>query len=256
LRPLRYTVTCFAAGLLLAGSLAACGAAAVPTAAPLPTIAATVAAVATTAAPASATPAPTAAPAAATAGVTAAATTGATAASTGPLTSTEVIKYQPSAPSGETREGSCFTESLALPRQGVYRCSAGNQILDPCFASTDGKSAVCGADPTKDQPGFTLKITEPLPTPGPQPAPTASPSQAWMVRLEDGTICGLATGATTGVGDKRLNYLCAGYAPGAGLLGDLVPGTIWTAEKATIVIGQNGPVLQSSEQVRIRTVWQ
>jgi len=83
--------------------------------------------------------------------------------------------------------------------------------------------------------------------------------QSWMVRLADGTLCGFATGATTGVDDKRLNYWCdvetTEEGAAVGLLGDLVAGEVWTAELATIVMTEDGPTLKESEVVEIATVW-
>lgn len=186
-----------------------------------------------------------------------AAETPSTGSTAGAVTETEVISYQPGAPSGDPQSGNCWTSSLVLPRADAWRCMVGNQIYDPCFAETGVESVVCGADPATDSTGFLLTLTSPLPTPEASGAPA---SQAWLVELADGTLCGFATGATTGVGEKRLNYLCAVDNPdpsaAVGLLGDLVPGQVWTAELATIVVGENGPALQSSEMVELRTVWQ
>ncbi len=173
----------------------------------------------------------------------------------GSVTETNVIQYEPPAPTDPAREGECFSGSLSIPRPEAWRCMAGNQILDPCFGGDNGESVVCGAYPALDTPSFTLNLTSPLPTPNP---PAAESAQAWVVELADGTICDFGTGATTGIGDKRLNYLCSSdnRDMAVGLLGDLQPGTVWTAEKATIEIGKDGPVLKDSEMVELRTVWQ
>src|SRR5439155_7105916 len=38
----------------------------------------------------------------------------------------------------QTANGQCFAPSIADPRPDAFRCSAGNAILDPCFAPTLG----------------------------------------------------------------------------------------------------------------------
>jgi hypothetical protein len=77
---------------------------------------------------------------------------------------TNVIQYLPAVPA-ETRAGSCWTNSLVTAIASAWRCSVGNSIFDPCLVADDGKTVVCGVDPTLDEPGFRLELTEPLPEP-------------------------------------------------------------------------------------------
>jgi hypothetical protein len=165
---------------------------------------------------------------------------------------TQVIQYVPAVPSGAEQQGRCWTSSLAVARDDAWRCMVGNEIFDPCFAVSSAQTIVCDADPATNKPGFVLKLTEPLPAPD-VPAQVKQSYQGWLVQLSDGTICSYATGATTGVNGERVNYLCSDKW---GLLGDLHPGRVWTADKVIIEVGPNGPTLKQSETVTIRTVWQ
>jgi hypothetical protein len=128
----------------------------------------------------------------------------------------------------------------------------GNAIFDPCFAIGSDNTIVCGANPATNEPGFKVKLTEPLPTPD-VPAQAEENYRGWLIELADGTICNYATGATTGVNGERVNYLCSDKS---GILGDLHPGRVWTANKVIVEVGPNGPSLKKSETVAIRTVWQ
>jgi hypothetical protein len=164
-----------------------------------------------------------------------------------PRAATQVIDVTPAAPTGPERAGTCFAASLAVMRPGAYRCSAGNDIQDPCFVvggATD--SVVCGEDPTTGQGAFTLRLTEPLPT---EQNPL-DPAHAWMVRLADGTDCGYMTGGTGGVDGERLNYGCTDES---WLVGDLKPGDVWTARRVKLNADLT-PVAAPAE-VSIATVW-
>lgn len=173
------------------------------------------------------------------------------------VTATQVITYAPAAvPEGEAQSGSCWTNSLAAGgRKDAWRCTSDNAISDPCFqVAGDDSVVVCNPDPTKDAPGFAMKLTEPLPKPDvPAAAKEAYANNGWLLTLADGTLCGFATGATTGIGDKRANYLCADTE--WVILGDLQPGAVWQAELALITVGDDGPVLKQSKAVDVRTLW-
>ncbi len=169
------------------------------------------------------------------------------------VTLTEVIQFTPAIPTGPAQSGRCWTNSLAVIRDGAWRCMMDNDIADPCFAVGEKPTMVCGADPAANKAGFIVNLTEPLPK-SDIPAQARQAYQGWLIRLADGTLCGFATGATTGVNGERANYLCTDQSV---ILGDLKPGQVWTAQKAVVSIGANGPQLDKGpETVVIRTVWQ
>lgn len=129
-----------------------------------------------------------------------------------------------------------------------------NQIFDPCFAAADGTSVVCQPNPAIDDPGVSLNLAEPLPALTVIPA---SPNDAWLVQLADGTVCSPFTGTRAEVNGKLTTYGCATPdGSGAVLLGDLVIGTVWSAEKGILTVEQSGPQLKQSEQLAVARVWQ
>jgi hypothetical protein len=184
-----------------------------------------------------------------TAGLTVPPATGGPVAPPATVGATDVIVYAPPAPSGAEMDGTCFAASQAVWREGAYRCSAGNEILDPCFAVEGATDAVvCGGDPAvAETPTFRLRVTDPLPT----EKPVTDPRHAWQVRLSDGTVCGFMTGATAGVEGERLNYGCTDQS---WLAGDLVPGDVWTARRVSLN-DQLTPEASPAE-VDIKIVWQ
>src|SRR5260370_20647467 len=80
------------------------------------------------------------------------------------VSQTSVIRFTPPVPSGEVREGSCWTESIAVGRSGAWRCMVGNSISDPCFGiPANPCELVFGANPALKTGGFVVKLTRPLP---------------------------------------------------------------------------------------------
>ena len=128
----------------------------------------------------------------------------------------------------------------------------GNGIYDPCFSS--GEDVICGADPNVPTVSFLLNLTEPLPEPE---VPQDTTGHAWQVELADGATCVYATGATGGVGDERINYLCPSPDPDQDvvILGDLIEGSLWLAKRAVLSGGPPEPTVLESAEVPIRTVW-
>jgi hypothetical protein len=119
--------------------------------------------------------------------------------------------------------GNCWTTSIALPGATDYRCMAGNQILDPCFAPphvTAPKTVACFTDPWS--PGVLLTLTAALPSPD-----AATRSTPWALELSDGTHCVAITGTVDQVGDLDLGYSCGGSAEAA-LVG--TAGTAWSVQ--------------------------
>lgn len=186
-----------------------------------------------------------------------------------PLPTTKVIVYYPLDSGAKAVDGSCFTNSLAVPSRDAWRCSvtgaggginlgnqanAAEQILDPCFDVGNGR-VVCNPNPLTGQPGVLVKLTEPLPAPN---LIVEKPSNPWLLELDDGSICTLATGATGVVDGKRINYLCS--VPGSrttertAVLGEPRPGTIWMAEKAVVATRNGKLVATSSSTVPLRSV--
>lgn len=169
---------------------------------------------------------------------------------------TEVIRYVPAKPDASTaQDGSCFARSAALSwREDTYRCTVGNSIHDPCFALPDG-ALVCGANPTRaEAKPFLLRVSAPLPA---QPLNAAQieagKKNGWLVKLPDGTVCGFLTGATAGFDGKRINYGCT---DGTSILGDLNPGTTWTARFVTGSVGPSGFTPKTDEMKPLATVYQ
>ncbi len=169
---------------------------------------------------------------------------------------TEVVRYVPAKPDASTaQDGSCFAQSAALSwREDTYRCSVGSSIHDPCFALPDG-ALVCGANPTRaDATPFLLRVSAPLPA---QPLNAAQieagKKKGWLVKLPDGTVCGFLTGATAGFEGKRINYGCT---DGASILGDLNPGTAWTARFVTGSVGPSGFTPKTDEMKPLGTIYQ
>ena len=107
---------------------------------------------------------------------------------------TKVVPYQPTSfTATQTVSGSCWTSSVAAPRAGAYRCTAGNAIFDPCFVGT-GTGTVDCPDPAADpdqQTGTVIQLTAALPAAS---TATPSPSSPWRFRLADGAVCGDMTG--------------------------------------------------------------
>jgi len=175
---------------------------------------------------------------------------------------TKIIKFMPDTPGRGAREGKCWTRSIAIPRPDAWRCMIGNEIVDPCFASADKKYAVCNPNPVKGEPGFRLKLTEPLPRSDvPAQSMTSEYKSGWLVELADGTICRPMMGTYFEVQGKLANFYCDNGQKGEQVV--LLEGLnaekpLWTAEKATVASSRGGgvPTLLKSERIAVKTVWQ
>lgn len=173
------------------------------------------------------------------------------------VTETEIIRYEPPQlwpDQRDFRDGQCWTTSLVVPRPDAYRCSTGNLIYDPCFVTECGEYVIAGADPSIGAPGFLIRLTEPLPESGDY---TPTEDYVWMLELADGTVGVWASGATGIVGEKTINVILSGYDGGdlVAIIGELNPGKIWTAERATLDLNEDGFYAVESELVPIRTIW-
>jgi hypothetical protein len=104
----------------------------------------------------------------------------------------------------DVASGSCWTTSVAAPAPDAYRCFAGNNILDPCFArpaSSTPPEVACLATPWSAAEVLTL--TEPLPEPDPQLS-----RRAWAFQLDNGARCVASTGTVPQVQGIDLGYHC------------------------------------------------
>lgn len=110
-----------------------------------------------------------------------------------------------SVPVAARTTGSCWTNSIAVPDPRAYRCLAGNQIMDPCFAparATAPTTVACVAAPW--DPATLLTVTGPLPP----PATEHLVSHPWALQLANGARCVASTGTAPSVDGVTLNYVC------------------------------------------------
>ncbi|HXD89952.1 MAG TPA: hypothetical protein VNU00_02745 [Candidatus Binataceae bacterium] len=169
---------------------------------------------------------------------------------------TQIVRFAPALPSGgDTKEGSCWTESIAAPRAGAWRCSVGNAISDPCFAvAGNAEQLVCGADPALRTDGFILKLTKPLP----KASHHDRKAEPWIFQLSDGSICEAMTGTLSPVNGEPGRWTCAIHVRDQvrprGLVTALTPGKIWMADKfPESAIGTQGAV---PEKIPVRMIWE
>ena len=179
----------------------------------------------------------------------------------GTVQKTEVSVFQPPVPTGPSRSGECWTDSIAVARTGVWRCMLDNEIHDPCFSSPGLKDAViCDADPSRKNPGFVVKLTKPLPKPSSDEPPNPRP---WLVKLADGTSCEIETGTISMVDGIALPYDCSdshecndsGCPYMTGLAEHFQAGKVWTATKVAFSSNDKGTRLISRKRVPVAAVW-
>ncbi|MBE7187257.1 hypothetical protein [Jatrophihabitans endophyticus] len=109
--------------------------------------------------------------------------------------------------------GSCFSTSIADPTGSAYRCFAGNQILDPCFARpgtgkvAKGGTVACVADPWSK--ATVLTLTKAL------PGRTTPEHRVWAFLRSDGARCVAATGTVPAVAGRNLAYNCTDHTAAA-----------------------------------------
>lgn len=170
-----------------------------------------------------------------------------------PVLQTKVVMFRPDVPA-ESKEGSCFANSVMSNSKDAWRCTVGNQIYDPCIVATDGKTLVCGVDPSKNTPGFSLTLITPLPTPEVSEDMVNNP---WILETASGRLCSFAQGASGVVDDVRINYYCesTNETSDAVIVGDLKQGKLWNAKR--VVLAKNEPTLTILQEgiVPLKTVW-
>jgi hypothetical protein len=168
---------------------------------------------------------------------------------------TSVVRFAPPVPSGRTRDGSCWTDSVAVSRDGAYRCSVGNAIYDPCFTvAPNHDRLVCGADPALKTRGFALKLTQPLP----KLSQVTSQVEPWIIKLADGSICEAMTGTLPAVNGQSARWSCAIHIRDqirpAGVVTAVTPGKIWMADK--FPESAIGAAAAKPEKVPVKTIWE
>ena len=117
-----------------------------------------------------------------------------------------------------TASGSCWEGSLALYQDAsAWRCTAANQIMDPCFAPHDQPGAtqlICASAPW--EPATRLDLTQPLPLEAAN-SPSSGPRPVWAFELTNRDRCVLGTGTAPQVGTLVLEYVCTSGANAGGL---------------------------------------
>ena len=172
------------------------------------------------------------------------------------MSKTEIVHFVPSAPANDTREGFCWTHSIAASaRHDAFRCTVDDEIHDPCFiVPPNHDRLVCGADPALKTDGFLLKLTKPLPK-NSRPARKREP---WILKLADGSICETMTGTLPAVNGQPARWSCAIHIRDqvrpVGVVTALTPGKIWMADKfRQSAVGTKGAV---AEKVPVKAVWE
>jgi hypothetical protein len=171
------------------------------------------------------------------------------------VSQTNVIRYSPPVPSGDVRNGECWTESIAVSRAGARRCMVGNAISDPCFTiAGNAKELVCGANPALKTRGFVLKLTKPLP----KSSMESQKPEPWLFVLADGSICEAMTGTLAPVNGEPARWACAIHIGDqitpSGMVTALEPGKIWTADTfPESAIGKQGV---EPRKMSVKTIWE
>ena len=172
------------------------------------------------------------------------------------MSKTEIVHFVPSAPANDTREGFCWTHSIAASaRHDAFRCTVDDEIHDPCFiVPPNHDRLVCGADPALKKDGFLLKLTKPLP----KPPSREHKVEPWVFRLADNSICEAMTGTLSPVNGEAARWSCAIYIRDqvrpAGLVTKLTPGKIWMAEK--FPEGARGQTRIEPVKVPVKIIWE
>jgi len=154
------------------------------------------------------------------------------------------------------QSGSCWVSSIAAPyREDAFRCKIESSIYDPCFAMAPEGFVYCPMNPLKEE-SFLIEFTESLPE---SEIPSKKKNNwAWFVELKDKTYCAPFSGTRIFIGNYVAYYSCNSDVDGkiVVLMGDLIPGDIWKANKAVVAQDGDNMTIQSLEEVEIGTIWQ
>ena len=181
---------------------------------------------------------------------------------------TQVVRYAPPIPASSTPvvRGSCWTNSIAAPYPRRMRGAVpvGNDIQDPCFQierKHEHASLRYGSGELRQRPQALCSRLQNhfLCRRGSQPAPN---NWAWLVELQDGTVCSPFTGTLPFAADHEVaEYGCAPRYQGDDrmIFGDLnALSDVWTAEIGTLSSSTVTfpPPIVASSVVPITEVWQ
>lgn len=126
-----------------------------------------------------------------------------------------------------TTTGSCWTVSSKTQRSDAWRCKSDHTILDPCFAPGEGPSDVVLCLDGTARRMLRMTLTEPLPADAFRTSGDPDPNSL-ILELANGETCGFASGATSVLAGRRLNYFCDG---GGTVYGDPDRSRpLWTAD--------------------------
>jgi len=135
---------------------------------------------------------------------------------------TRTVKVSPTTSAGALRPGytvmhtrrgaSCEAGSDVI--SGVYRCFAGNSVLDPCWAdaAAGATQVVCLLEP------WSHTLTRLYLASAPESSP-AGPLYVWGLQLATGQRCLAAQGTHDLLDGQAIDFYC-GFTPGLALLGE------------------------------------
>lgn len=177
------------------------------------------------------------------------------------IIATKINTFKPTVTPTKTKHGSCWTNAIAAARKDAWRCTVGNNIYDPCFSLESKKTVICDADPINKNPGFLLKLTQPLPKLTPSKNPKTNP---WIIELADGTICYPYTGTMPIIHHGKeiiaLQYGCRNLKnkkeEGGLLENSITPGKIWRTKQVFYDLTTTKPKLITIKNATIKAVWQ
>ncbi len=132
-------------------------------------------------------------------------------------TRTQVVIFTPWARDGlhhgfgiaAKAKGACGTHSRVTTRPDAWRCTAGDDVYDPCFEGIARTDEVACAETPFSTSVVLIRLAKPLE--GRAKAFTRwldRKGAPWGLRLAGGDKCVFATGAPYLIDGKRLNYAC------------------------------------------------
>ncbi len=144
--------------------------------------------------------------------------------------------------------GSCESGSDAIGNVEVYRCMAGNEIYDPCWASSAG-GVLCMASPWADSV-VHLSVAD---VPRGVDVGATDLDDPWGVQLTSGARCLAAQGAHDTFGSHIVDYYCSGASSDdlELLRGVDRTGLMWTYQTAIF----NGSSLVAGPTVSVASAW-